>query len=97
MHPSVKAYNSNSHAALMGSAPEDVKGMPVLQYDLERQIGFDVARNTTINERSRIDQLRTLGVFRLLMPRNTATPGREPGCRGILERYISYCTSSVRT
>ena len=31
----VKAYNSNSHKALMSSAPKDVKGNTVLQYELE--------------------------------------------------------------
>ncbi len=45
------AYKSNSHSALMGSAPEEVKGTPVLQHELERQSGFEVARNSAIDER----------------------------------------------
>ncbi len=45
--PAVKAYNSNSHAAPMGSAPEDV----MFQYELKKQSGFDVAHNANVNER----------------------------------------------
>ena len=51
VEPLVKAYNANSHAALMGSAPEDVKKTPVLQYELEKQSGLDVAANSNINEK----------------------------------------------
>ena len=74
----VKAYNSNSHSALMNSAPEDVKGTPVLQYELEKQSGFDVASNSNINEKGRIDKLRALGAFRILLPRSTWNRAGQP-------------------
>ena len=67
----VKAHNSNSHPALLGSAPEDVKGTPVLQYELEKQNGLDMAVNTNVNEQGRVQKLRELGAFRILMPKTT--------------------------
>ncbi len=35
----IKAHNSNSHEHLMGSAPDDVSGNPVLQYFLDKAGG----------------------------------------------------------
>ena len=67
----VKAKNSNSHPALMNSAPEDVKGSAVLQYELEKQSGLDAAVNTNTNEKDRIQKLRELGAFRVLLPKST--------------------------
>ena len=67
----VKAHNANSHPALMNSAPDDVKDTPVLQYELEKQSGFDMAVNANINEQGRIQKLRELGAFRILMPKAT--------------------------
>ncbi len=58
----VKAYNANSHTALMKSAPQDVKGSTVLQYELEKQSGLDVKRNAEVNE-MRIDKLRENDCF----------------------------------
>ena len=55
----------------MNSAPDDVKGTPVLQYELEKQSGLDVAVNSDINEKGRIQKLRELGAFRILMPKAT--------------------------
>ncbi len=45
----VVACNANSHNALMNTAPEDVRETPVLQYDLEKQSGFDMAFRSNIN------------------------------------------------
>ncbi len=67
----VKACNSNSHSAVMNSAPEGAKDTPMLQYELEKQSGFDVVPNRNINEKDRIDKLRVLGTFRILLPRRT--------------------------
>ena len=72
------AYNANSHSALMGSAPEDVGGAPGLQYELEEQSGFDVASNSNVNEKARIDKLRSLGAFRILLPRTTWNRAGQP-------------------
>ena len=74
----VKAHNSNSHPALLGSAPEDVKGTPVLQYELEKQSGYDMAVNRGINEDGRIQKLRELGAFRILLPKTTWTRAGVP-------------------
>ena len=37
--PAGEAHNKNSHPHLLGSAPEDVKRTPVLQYEPEKQSG----------------------------------------------------------
>ena len=74
----VNAYNSNSHSALMNSAPKDVKDTPVPQHELEKQSGSDVASNSNINEKGRIDKLRSLGAFRILLPRSTWNRAGQP-------------------
>ncbi len=53
----VKAHNANSHAGLMKSAPEDVKGSTVMQHELEKQSGLDVKHKVEVNE-MRIAKLR---------------------------------------
>ena len=75
--PAVVAYNSNSHPAIMNSAPEDVKKTPALEFELEKQAGYDFAANHNINQ-SRIDKLRELGAFRILLPRQTWTRADRP-------------------
>eukprot|EP00969_Alexandrium_andersonii_P049506 2172989-Alexandrium_andersonii.AAC.1 len=40
-----RAHNDNSHPRLMGSAPNDVKDSPELQYTLEKEAGEDIANN----------------------------------------------------
>ena len=57
--PATSAYNSNSHPAIMNSAPEDVKKTPALEFELEKQSGYDFAANHNTNQ-SRIDKLREL-------------------------------------
>jgi hypothetical protein len=66
----VQAHNANSHPALMGSAPADVKGTPLLQYQLEKQAGEDMAVNTGI-DRALMAKLRDLRGFRILLPKST--------------------------
>ena len=39
------AYNNKTHSYLMGSAPNDVKGSPELQYELERLHGEQIRHN----------------------------------------------------
>ena len=43
----------------MSSAPKDVKGNTVLQYELEKQSGFDVKHNADLNDK-RIAKLRQM-------------------------------------
>jgi hypothetical protein len=73
----VKAYDSNSHAALMKSAPKDVKGNTVLQYELEKQSGFDVKQNANVNDK-RIARLREMDAFRVLAPKSTWVRADQP-------------------
>ena len=42
MSNAANAINGNSHSALMKSAPNDVKGSAVLQYELEKKAGEDI-------------------------------------------------------
>ncbi len=76
--PAVKAYSANRHSALINSAPEDVKDTPFVQYELEKQSGFDEAHTGNINEKSRIVTLRALGVFRLSLPHSTWARAGQP-------------------
>ena len=73
----VKAYNANSHAAIMNTAPEDVKNTPVLQYELEKQSGLDAAHNAKVHQ-DRMVRLRSAGAFRLVMPRSTWVRSGQP-------------------
>jgi hypothetical protein len=73
----VQAYNSNSHKALMSSAPKDVKGNTVLQYELEKQSGFDVKHNADLNDK-RIAKLREMDAFRVLAPKATWVRADQP-------------------
>ncbi len=87
----VKAYRSNSHTALMVSTPEDVKGIPVLQYELEKQSGYDVAYNANIDKKSRADRLRTLGAFQILLPRITWARAGQPRYS---DKVTNFCASA---
>jgi hypothetical protein len=73
----VRAYNGNSHTALMKSAPRDVRGSTVLQYELEKQSGLDVKRNADLNDK-RIAKLRELDAFRVLAPKATWVRADQP-------------------
>ena len=68
----LKAYNSNSHEHLMGSAPGEVKGSEVLQYALKKEAGLDAAKNVE-QHRARADALREAGAFRVMLPMKTFT------------------------
>ncbi|MCP3880632.1 MAG: transposase family protein, partial [Sulfitobacter sp.] len=72
-----KAYNANSHSALMGTAPADVSKTPVLQYALEKQSGLDEAHNSDLHT-SRVAKLRAAGAFRLVLPRSTWVRSGQP-------------------
>jgi len=73
----VKAYNGNSHSAVLNSAPEDVKSTPVLQYELEKQSGLDAAHNAKVHQ-ERMARLRSAGAFRLVLPRSTWVRSGQP-------------------
>lgn len=68
----VKAYNSNSHDHLMGSAPDEVTGNSVLQYALEKEAGYDAATNVKQHQ-DRVAALQAAGAFRVLLPTKTFT------------------------
>ena len=73
----VLAYNADSHTALMKSAPQDVKGSAVLQYELEKQSGLDVKHNAEVNDK-RITKLREMDAFRVLAPKATWVRADQP-------------------
>eukprot|EP00969_Alexandrium_andersonii_P078606 3465967-Alexandrium_andersonii.AAC.1 len=52
----------------MGSAPNDVKDSPELQYALEKEAGEDIAHNNA-EHMKRLRRLRELGAFRVVLPR----------------------------
>jgi len=66
----VEAYNSNSHSGIMNAAPNEVKSSPALQYELEKQSGYDTAHNVALSE-ARAEKLSAAGAFRTLEPRST--------------------------
>jgi len=68
----IEAYNSNSHSGIMNAAPEDVPKNAVLQYELEKQAGYDQAQNTKVYQ-DRVSRLRAAGAFRRLLPQSTWT------------------------
>ena len=70
------AYNEKSHAYLMGSAPDDVKGSAELQYELDKVHGEQIRHN---NEkwRSRARKLSDAGPFAYL-GRGTRGRGTTP-------------------
>jgi hypothetical protein len=73
----VKAYNSNSHSGVMNAAPADVPKSNVLQYELEKQAGYDQAQNTKVHQ-DRVARLQAAGAFRALLPRSTWTRTGQP-------------------
>merc|ERR1711994_1078633 len=68
----IAAYNDNSHGGIMGAAPKDVPRSTVLQYELEKQAGYDQAVNTRIYQ-ERVSKLQEAGAFRVLLPKTTWT------------------------
>ena len=92
----VEAHNKNSHSHLLGSAPGDVKGSPVLQFELERQSGLDLATNATINEQGRVAKLRELGAFRILMPKSTWSRAGAPRYDETVHEFLRVSGSAVK-
>ncbi len=72
-----RAYNDNSHPHLMGSAPNDVKDSPELQYALEKEAGEDIAHNHA-EHMKRLRRLLEQGAFRVVLPRSEWTRTGEP-------------------
>ena len=64
------AYNDKSHSYLMGSAPDDVKGSNLLQYELDKQNGLDIKHNND-KWRAKAAKLRDAGAYRTPLPRDT--------------------------
>jgi hypothetical protein len=61
----------------MNSAPADVPKSTVLQYELEKQAGYDQAQNTRVHQ-ERVARLQAAGAFRALLPKNTWTRTNQP-------------------
>ena len=72
-----QAINTNSHPALMNSAPNDVKGSTLLQYALEKKAGEDMIVNNTVHT-ERLRKLREAGEFRIVLPRSTWVRAGQP-------------------
>ena len=64
------AYNDRTHSYLMGSAPDDVKASPELQYELDRVHGEQIKHNND-KWRKKAAKLRDAGAFRVPRPRDT--------------------------
>ena len=64
------AYNDKSHSYLMGSAPDDVKGSALLQYELDKVHGEQIKHNND-KWRAKAGKLRDAGAMRLPRPRDT--------------------------
>lgn len=63
-------YNDKSHSYLLGSAPGDVKGSNLLQYELDRIHGDQIKHNND-KWRAKAIKLRDAGAFRIPRPRDT--------------------------
>ena len=87
------AHNTNSHSALMGSAPADVKGSKVLQFELEKRAGEDMRINSE-NRMKTIRRLNAAGAFRVLLPRSTWTRAGQPRY-GDKVHQLDYISGSV--
>ena len=48
MRKATEAYNESSHDYLMGSAPEDMKSSPLLQYENDFKVGKQVQHNNEV-------------------------------------------------
>ena len=59
-----RAYNNRSHSYLMCSAPDDVKGSPELQYELDKLNGEQILHNNK-KFRQKAGRLRDEGAFRI--------------------------------
>ena len=68
----IEAYNSNSHSGILDAAPKEVPKSKELQYELEKQAGYDAKQNTTVYQ-DRVSKLRAAGAFRVLLPQSTWT------------------------
>ena len=66
----VDAYNTDSHSALLGGAPEDVKGNEEIQYELEKQNGLMVRHNNKM-WRKKVNKLQEERAFRTPLPNQT--------------------------
>ena len=77
MAKATTAANSNSHSALMGSTPNDVKGSDDLQYELEKRAGLDMQVNSKAHL-ERLGKLQEAGAFRIVLPRSTWVRAGQP-------------------
>jgi hypothetical protein len=73
----LEAHNRNSHSGVMNAAPADVPKSTVLQYELEKQAGYDQAQNTRVHQ-ERVARLQAAGAFRALLPKSTWTRTGQP-------------------
>ena len=64
------AYNTSPHGGIMDAAPNEVKTSSVLQYELEKKGGQDMAHNAKKHE-ARVEKLSEAGAFRTMQPRRT--------------------------
>ena len=70
LRKATEAYNDKSHSYLMGSAPDDVKGSNLLQYELDKIQGEQIKHNNH-KWRAKAAKLRDAGAFRIPRPRDT--------------------------
>jgi hypothetical protein len=88
------AYNESSHNALMGSAPNDVKGSAELQYEIEKKHGLDIRHNNQ-KWRTRVGKLRDQGAFRTPLPRDTWERVNAPKFSGDVHQVASFKGANV--
>jgi hypothetical protein len=87
----VQAYNSNFHSGIMNSTPADVPKSNVLQYELEKQAGYDQAQNTKVHQ----DRVARLQVVRFAHY-SRGVLGREKGNRDTATKSTGCSSSRVR-
>jgi hypothetical protein len=88
------AYNENSHTALMGSAPNDVKNTEALQYEIEKNNGLQIKHNND-KWRAKAGKLRDEGAFRAPLPRSTWERLDAPKFSGELHDVVEFKGANV--
>ena len=91
-----RVYNNRQHSYLMGSAPDDVKGSSLLQYELEKTHGEQIKHNND-KWRQRAGRLRDAGAFRVPRERDTWERIDKPKFGGEVYNVDSFKGANVES
>ena len=89
-------YNDKGHSYLMQSAPDDVKGPDVLQYELTKRQGEQIKHNND-KWKARAGRLRDEGAFRVPLPRTEWQRVDQPKYSGKVYEVSGLTGSNVET